>query len=154
MAGEIQTTLVGYIARDPELRFLPSGKAVASFSMGVSNRVKEGDAWVDGETTWFSISVWEGFAENVVESLHKGDRVIVQGGMFTRAYTTKEGEKRTSLEVRAEAVGPDLRYGTAYGAKIQGTRTSGASAPFSASTGPAADPWAVTPNTHNEQPPF
>jgi len=154
MAGEIQTTLVGYIARDPELRFLPSGKAVASFSMGVSNRVKEGDAWVDGETTWFSISVWEGFAENVVESLHKGDRVIVQGGMFTRAYTTKEGEKRTSLEVRAEAIGPDLRYATASVAKIQGTRTSGASAPFSASTGPAADPWAVTPNTHNEQPPF
>jgi single-strand DNA-binding protein len=144
MANEIPVTLVGYLARDPELRFLPSGKAVASLSMGVSNRVKEGETWVDGETTWFSVSVWEGFAENVVESLHKGDRVIVQGGMFTRAYTTKEGEKRTSLEVRAEAIGPDLRYATATVAKVGSTRPAAT---------PAADPWAVAAPT-GDLPPF
>lgn len=137
MAGEIQVTVVGTLTGDPELRFLPSGKAVANFTVAQNPRVKDGNEWKDGDPTFIRCNAWEGMAENVVESLHKGDRVIVQGGMYSRAWEDKEKNKRSALELRIEAVGPDLRYATAAVTKIR----KGDSAGFQKAA-PAADPWA------------
>lgn len=139
MAGEMQLTVVGNLTADPELRFLPSGKGVANFTLVQSNRIKDGNAWKDGDPTFLRCNAWEGMAENVVESLHKGDRVIVQGGLYSRAWEDKEGNKRSSLELRVEAVGPDLRYATAAVTKIKRDSTGGGFAPA-----PADDPWATT----------
>jgi single-strand DNA-binding protein len=145
MAGEIELTVVGNLTADPELRFNPSGKAVANFTLVQSNRVKDGNEWKDGDPTFLRCAVWEGMAENVVESLHKGDRVIVRGGMYSRAWEDKEGNKRSSLELRVEAVGPDLRYATAAVTKIR--KSDGG---FQKSA-PAGDPWATAAVT---DPPF
>jgi len=145
MAGEVQVTVVGTIVAEPEMRFLQSGKAVANFTVAQNPRVKDGNEWKDGEPTFFKCNAWEGMAENVVESLHKGDRVIVQGGMYSRAWEDKEGNKRSALEVRIEAVGPDLRYATAAVTKI---RKGGGGFQQAA---PAADPWATPAVT---DPPF
>lgn len=139
MAGEINLVVVGTLTGDPEMRFLPSGKAVANFTVAQNPRVRDGDGWKDGDPTFLRCNAWEGMAENIVESLHKGDRVIVQGGMYSRAWEDKEGNKRSSLEVRVEAVGPDLRYATAAVTKIRRDSTGGG---FQASA-PAADPWAT-----------
>lgn len=139
MAGEIEICIVGNLTADPELRFVPSGKALASFTLVHSNRVKVGNEWKDGDPTFIRCSAWEGMAENVVESLTKGTRVIVQGGMFTRAWEDKEKNKRSSLELRVEAIGPDLRYATAAVTKIRRDGTGGGFAPAA----PASDPWAT-----------
>ena len=146
MSNEIPFTVVGNLTADPELKFLPgSGKAVASFTVVHSNRIKDGDQWKDGDPTFFRCSAWEGMAENVVESLTKGTRVIVQGGLFSRAWEDKENNKRTSLEIRVEAIGPDLRYATAAV-----TRIAKGGGGF-AKPAPADDPWATPATT---QPPF
>lgn len=137
MANEIPLYLVGNLTADPELRFLSSGKAVANFTLVHNPRVKDGNEWKDGDPTFIRCNAWEGMAENVIESLHKGDRVIVHGGMYTRPWEDKEGNKRSSLELRVEAVGPDLRYATAAVTKIR--RDSNAASPA-----PANDPWATT----------
>jgi len=148
MAGEIPITVVGGIT-EPELRFSQSGKAIATFSLAQNNRVKDGDNWVDGEPTWFRVTVFGPMAENIVESLEKGSRVIVQGGMKTDAWE-KDGEKRTSLSIVADAVGPDLRWATAKPVR-QGS--SGGQAPAqggmqrSRTAQPQGDPW-------SDQPPF
>lgn len=147
MAGEIPLNVVGTLTGDPELRFLPSGKAVANFTLAQNPRIKDGDGWKDGEPTFLRCNAWEGMAENIVESLHKGDRVIVQGGMYSRAWEDKEGNKRSALEVRVEAVGPDLRYATAVVTKI---RKGGGGFQQAA---PTADPWATTA-VSDGQPPF
>lgn len=155
MAGEIPITVVGSIT-EPELKFLPSGKALATFSLAQNSRVKVGEEWQDGEPTWFRVSVFGPMAENVVESFpEKGTRVIVQGGMKTNAWE-KDGEKRTSLEIVADAVGPDLRWATAKPVKV-GQGGGGQARPAEGSgmtrtrTAPAADPWA-TPASND--PPF
>jgi len=145
MAGEIQVTVVGTLTADPELRFLPSSKAVANFTVAQNPRVKDGNEWKDGDPTFIRCNAWEGMAENIVESLRKGDRVIVQGGMYSRAWEDKEGNKRSSLELRVEAVGPDLRYATAAVTKI-----SKGGGGFQQAA-PAADPWATPAST---EPPF
>lgn len=145
MAGEIQVTVVGTLTADPELRFTPSGKAVANFTVAQNPRVKDGNQWKDGEATFIRCSVWEGMAENVAESLRKGDRVIVQGGMRTRSYEAQDGTKRSSLELLIEAVGPDLRYATAAVTKIR--KGDGF-----AKQAPADDPWGVP--AQDGPPPF
>lgn len=148
MANEIPLFVVGNLTGDPELRFLPSGKAVANFTLVQNPRVKDGNQWKDGDPTYLRCAAWEGMAENVAESLRKGDRVIVHGAMFSRAWEDKEGNKRSALEVRVEAVGPDLRYATAKPEKVRRGEAGGG---FQAAQ-PAADPWA-TPQT-SDQPPF
>jgi single-strand DNA-binding protein len=137
MAGEMNLTVVGTLTGDPELKFLASGKAVANFTIAQNPRVKDGNEWKDGDPTFIRCNAWEGMAENVVESLHKGDRVIVQGGLYSRSWEDKEGNKRSALELRIEAVGPDLRYATAAVTKI---RKGGGGFQQAA---PAADPWAT-----------
>lgn len=154
MAGEIPVTVTGSIT-EPTLRFSPQGKAIASFSVASTPRVKDGDNWVDGETTWFRVSVFDQMAENVAESLVKGDRVMVQGRFKTRSYQTDAGETRSGLELVADEVGPTLRWATAKPVKVgQG----GGQAPAAQGSGmtrtrtaPAADPWAAPASN---DPPF
>src|SRR5690349_1820277 len=109
----LQITVVGNVTGDPELRFTPSGAAVANFTVAHTPRRKQGDEWVDGETTFLRCSVWREAAENVSESIVRGTRVIVSGRLTSRSYETKEGEKRTVMELEVDEVGPSLRYATA-----------------------------------------
>lgn len=154
MAGEIPVTVVGAIT-EPTLRFSQSGKAIASFSLATTPRVKDGDNWVDGETTWFRISAFDQMAENIAESLVKGDRVMVMGRFKTRSYTTDAGEQRSGLELVADEVAPTLRWATAKpqktgsggGGQQQGQRP----AAQRTRTQVQEDPWA-TPS--NDEPPF
>ncbi|WP_017595523.1 single-stranded DNA-binding protein [Nocardiopsis potens] len=121
MAGETQITLVGNLVDDPELRFTPSGAAVANFRVASTPRVfdRQSGEWRDGESMFLSCSVWRQYAENVAESLQRGMRVIVQGRLKQRSYETKEGEKRTVFEIDVEEVGPALRSATAKVTKTQ-----------------------------------
>ena len=162
MAGEPIITVVGNIGGDPELRFTPSGKAVANFTVASTPRVKDGDQYVDGTTTWLRCSVWDSHAENVVESLQKGQRVIVQGRLSTREFE-HNGEKRTALELAVDAIGPELRWSTANVKRTerngngggQQQRQSGGKAadPWAKPAGGQSDPWAA-PGGTSEDPPF
>ncbi|WP_341359681.1 single-stranded DNA-binding protein [Georgenia sp. M64] len=115
MAGETVITVVGNLTADPELRFTPSGAAVASFTVASTPRTfdRQSNEWKDGETLFMRCSVWREAAENVAESLTKGTRVIVQGRLVQRSFETREGEKRTVVEMQVDEVGPSLRYATA-----------------------------------------
>jgi single-strand DNA-binding protein len=148
MAGETIITVVGNLVDDPELRFTPSGAAVANFRIASTPRTydKNTNEWVDGEGLFLSCAIWRQAAENVAESLQKGMRVVVQGRLKQRSYETREGEKRTVYELDVEEVGPSLKYATA---KVTRTTRSGAGGGYSggggqASSAPAggADPWA------------
>ena len=105
--------LVGNLTDDPELRFTPNGAAVANFRLAVTPRVRDGDSWKDGETSFFRINVWRQQAENVAETLQKGARCIVVGRLRTRSWETPEGEKRSVTEVEADEIGPSLKFATA-----------------------------------------
>ena len=111
-AGDITVTVVGNLTNEPELRFTPSGAAVASFTIASSSRVldKTTNEWKDGDTVFMRCSVWRQYAENVAESLQKGMRVIATGRLKQRSYETREGEKRTVVEMEVDDVGPALRY--------------------------------------------
>jgi single-strand DNA-binding protein len=179
MAGDTQITVVGNLVDDPELRFTPSGAAVANFRIASTPRTfdKQTNEWKDGEALFLSCSVWRQAAENVAESLQKGMRVVVQGNLRSRQYETREGEKRTVFEIQVDEVGPSLRYATAkvtrtqrsggssYGGGQQGggqggpsdndpwaTPAQGQGAP-AAGGAPANDPWA-TPGVSSDEPPF
>lgn len=121
MAGETQITLVGNLTADPELRFTPSGAAVANFTVASTPRQfdRQSNEWKDGETLFMRCSIWREAAENVAESLGKGQRVIVTGRLVSRSYQTKEGENRTVNELQADEVGPSLRYATAKAQRTQ-----------------------------------
>ncbi|RKS06644.1 single-strand binding protein [Nocardiopsis sp. Huas11] len=121
MAGETQITLVGNLVDDPELRFTPSGAAVANFRVASTPRNfdKASGEWKDGESMFLTCTVWRQYAENVAESLQRGMRVIVQGRLKQRSYETREGEKRTVYEIDVDEVGPALRSATAKVAKTQ-----------------------------------
>lgn len=125
MAGETVITLVGNLVDDPELRFTPSGAAVASFRLASTPRTydRQSGEWKDGESLFLTCSVWRQAAENTAESLQKGMRVIVQGRLKQRSYETREGEKRTVYEIDVDEVGPSLRSATA---KVARTQRSGA----------------------------
>jgi single-strand DNA-binding protein len=120
-AGDTVITLVGNLVDDPELRFTPSGAAVAKFRIASTPRFldKQTNEWKDGESLFLTCNVWRQAAENVAESLQRGMRVIVQGRLKQRSYETKEGEKRTVYEVEVDEVGPSLRNATAKVVKTQ-----------------------------------
>lgn len=115
MAGETVITVVGNLVDDPELRFTPSGAAVANFRIASTSRTfdKQTNEWKDGDALFLSCAVWRQAAENVAESLQRGMRVVVQGRLKSRQYETREGEKRTVFEIDVEEVGPSLKYATA-----------------------------------------
>ena len=115
MANDTQITIVGNLVAEPELRFTPSGAAVANFTIASTPRTfdKQANEWRDGDPMFLGCSVWRQAAENVAESLTKGMRVIVQGRLKSRSYETREGEKRTVFEIDVEEVGPSLTWATA-----------------------------------------
>ncbi len=120
MAGDTVITIVGNVTGDPELRFTPSGAAVANFTVASTPRTfdKHSNEWKDGETLFMRCSVWRDAAENVAESLARGTRVIVTGRLRSRSYE-KDGEKRTVIEMDADEVGPSLRYASAKVTRAQ-----------------------------------
>jgi single-strand DNA-binding protein len=174
MAGETTITVIGNLTDDPELRFTPSGAAVAKFRVASTPRTldRASGEWKDGEPLFLSCSVWRQAAENVAESLQRGSRVIISGRLRQRSYETKEGEKRTVFELEVDEIGPSLRYATA---KVQKMSRSSGGGGFGASGGgqsggggggggfAADDPWATaTPapsgggggGNFDDEPPF
>jgi single-strand DNA-binding protein len=162
-AGDTNITVIGNMVADPELRFTPSGAAVASFRIASTPRFfdKQANEWRDGDSLFLTCNVWRQYAENVAESLTKGMRVIVTGRLKQRSYETREGEKRTVFEVEVDDVGPALRNATAKVNRVQregggggGGRSfdngggGGGGGGFAA----ADDPWATPPPS--EAPPF
>ncbi|MFG1709346.1 single-stranded DNA-binding protein [Nonomuraea sp. M3C6] len=138
-AGDTVITIVGNLVEDPELRFTPTGQAVARFRIASTPRFmdRQTNEWKDGESLFLTCNVWRQAAENAAESLQRGMRVIVQGRLKQRSYETKEGEKRTVYEVEVDEVGPSLRNATA---KVNRTSRQGGGGGFGG--GPADDPWA------------
>jgi single-strand DNA-binding protein len=124
MAGETTITIVGNLTDDPELRFTPSGAAVAKFRIASTPRTldRQSGEWKDGEPLFLACNIWRDAAEHVAESLQRGARVIVQGRLRQRSYETREGEKRTVYELEVDEIGPSLRYATA---KVQRMNRSG-----------------------------
>lgn len=174
MAGETVITVVGNLTSDPELRYTQTGLAVANFTIASTPRTLDrgSNEWKDGEALFLRASVWREYAEQVAGSLTKGTRVVAVGRLKQRSYETKEGEKRTSIELEIEEIGPSLRYATAQvtrtsreggGGNAGGGQRGGqvanepwaASAPASASSGSAAggDVW-NTPGSYNDETPF
>src|SRR5690242_2663124 len=141
MAGETPITVVGNLTADPELRFTPSGAAVANFTVASTPRTfdRQSNEWKDGEALFLNCSVWRQAAENAAESLVRGMRVIVQGNLKARSYETREGEKRTVFEIDVQEVGPSLKYATA---KVQKTTRSGGGG-GGGGFGGGGDPWAT-----------
>lgn len=162
MAGETIITVVGNLTADPELRYTQSGLAVANFTIASTPRIfdRQANEWRDGEPLFLRASCWREFAEHVAGSLTKGARVIATGRLKQRSYETKEGEKRTTIELEVDEIGPSLRYATA-----QVTRTSGggggrpqgavAEEPWSASA-PAGgdDVWGAPAGGYDDETPF
>jgi single-strand DNA-binding protein len=146
-AGDINVTVVGNLTNDPELKFTASGAAVASFTIASSSRYldKATNEWKDGDPVYMRCSVWRQYAENVAESLQKGMRVIVTGRLKQRSWETREGEKRTSLDLEVDDVGPALRYATAKITRVA-RGSGGGGGGFDGGGGgggaPADDPWA------------
>lgn len=151
--GDINVTIVGNLTGDPELRFTPSGSAVANFTVASSSRVldKATNEWKDGDTVFMRCSVWRQYAENVAESLTRGTRVIVTGRLKQRSYETPQGEKRTVVELEVDDVGPALRYATAKVNKVArsdgggfggGGQGGGFGGNSGGGAGQADDPWA------------
>ncbi|OSY37187.1 MULTISPECIES: single-stranded DNA-binding protein [Pseudonocardia] len=120
MAGETVITVVGNLTADPELRFTPSGAAVANFTVASTPRTfdRQSGEWKDGEALFLRCNIWRQAAENVAESLTRGARVVVQGRLRQRSFETREGEKRTVVEMEVDEVGPSLRYATAKVNKV------------------------------------
>jgi single-strand DNA-binding protein len=165
--GDIQITVVGNLTGDPELRFTPSGAAVANFTVASTTRVldKQTNEWKDGDTVFLRCNVWRQYAENVAESLTRGMRVIVTGRLKVRQYETRDGGKGTSVECEVDDVGPVLRYATAKVNKVSrgggGGFGDSSGAPSGGSAGGSNDdPWATNApqggswSGGNDEPPF
>ncbi len=168
-AGDTNITIIGNLVGDPELRYTPTGQAVATFRVASTPRFMDRatNEWKDGESLFLSCNVWRQAAENVAESLQRGMRVIVSGRLKQRSYETREGEKRTVYEVEVDEVGPSLRNASAK--VVKSTRSGGGSG-FGGSSGqgnqggyggnaprPADDPWSADPGSDNgfsDEPPF
>ena len=149
MAGETPITVIGNLTADPELRFTPSGAAVANFTVASTPRTfdRQSNEWKDGEALFLNCSVWRQAAENAAESLQRGMRVIVSGRLKARSYETREGEKRTVFEIDVEEVGPSLKYATA---KVTKTTRSGGGQGGGGGFG-GDDPWASSGNQGSPQ---
>ncbi|GAA4980328.1 single-stranded DNA-binding protein [Pseudonocardia tropica] len=182
MAGETVITVVGNLTADPELRFTPSGAAVANFTVASTPRTfdRQSGEWKDGEALFLRCNIWRQAAENVAESLTRGARVVVQGRLRQRSFETKEGEKRTVVEMEVDEVGPSLRYATAKVNKVNrgggsggfggggggydgggggGARQGGGSGGGGNSGGGYDDPWGSAPPAgsgaaSDDEPPF
>jgi single-strand DNA-binding protein len=176
VAGDTIITVVGNLTADPELRFTPSGAAVANFTVASTPRIydRQSGEWKDGEALFLRCNIWREAAENVAESLTRGSRVIVQGRLKQRSFETREGEKRTVVEVEVDEIGPSLRYATAKVNKA--SRSGGGGGGFGggggggqrqpAQTGGGAggsgtgdDPWGSAPASGSfgggdDEPPF
>ncbi|MGH3828023.1 MAG: single-stranded DNA-binding protein [Pseudonocardiaceae bacterium] len=169
MAGETVITVIGNLTADPELRFTPSGAAVANFTVASTPRTldRQSGEWKDGEALFLRCNIWRQAAENTAESLTRGMRVIVSGRLRQRSYETREGEKRTVMEMDVDEVGPSLKYATAKVNKAsrQGG-ASGGGGGYGSSGGPVDDPWSSAPPAgapagsgngsggYDEEPPF
>jgi single-strand DNA-binding protein len=165
MAGDTTITVIGNLTADPELRFTPSGAAVASFTVASTPRTfdRQSGEWKDGEALFLRCNIWRQAAENVAESLTRGARVIVNGRLKQRSFETREGEKRTVVELDVDEIGPSLRYATAKVNKVsRGTGTGGG---FGGTGGgqsaPQDDPWGSAPPAgggggggYADEPPF
>lgn len=157
MAGETVITVVGNLTADPELRFIPSGACVANFTIASTPRTfdRQSGEWRDGDALFLRCNVWRQQAESVAESLSRGMRVIVTGKLVQRSWE-KDGQRRTSVELEVEEVGPSLKYASA---KVNKAGRSSASKPAhddvwaSSSPSPTSDPWAAAPPP-GEEPPF
>ena len=146
MAGETVITVVGNLTSDPELRYTQNGLAVANFTIASTPRNfdRATNDWKDGEALFLRASVWREFAEHVAGSLTKGSRVIATGRLKQRSYETKEGEKRTSIELEVDEIGPSLRYATAQVTRAASSRDSGGGAPRGGGNQVAEEPWAAS----------
>jgi single-strand DNA-binding protein len=122
MAADNHTTIAGNLVEDPEVRFTNTGIAVTNLRVAVTQRVQQDGQWRDGDTSFFKINVWRGQAENLAESLSKGDRVMVTGRLRQRSWETTEGEKRSVTELEADEVGASLKWATA---KVERTSQRG-----------------------------
>jgi single-strand DNA-binding protein len=111
--ADTHVTITGNLTDDPDLRFTPNGNPVANFRLAVTARVKDGEGWKDGDTSFFRVNVWRQLAEHAAESLAKGDRAVVIGRLKSRSWETPEGDKRSVVEVEADEVAPSLRWATA-----------------------------------------
>ncbi|AGW42739.1 single-stranded DNA-binding protein [Leifsonia xyli subsp. cynodontis DSM 46306] len=170
MAGETVITVVGNLTSDPELRYTQNGLAVANFTIASTPRTfdRQANEWKDGEALFLRASVWRDFAEHVAGSLTKGSRVIAQGRLKQRSYETKEGEKRTSIELEIDEIGPSLRYATAQVTRAQSSRGPGGPGGFGGGAPAVEEPWAAaapadpsagadvwnTPGAYNDETPF
>ena len=160
--GDTPITVVGNIVADPELRFTPSGAAVANFRIASTPRTfnKQTSQWEDGEGLFLTCNVWRQAAENVAESLSKGMRVIVNGRLRQRSYETREGEKRTVYEVEVDEVGPSLKYATAKVTRTQRDGQQQGQQFGGQQQSQQSDPWGSAPQTafgggqDDSQPPF
>jgi len=159
MAGDTVMTVIGNLTADPELRFTASGAAVANFTVASTPRTfdRASGEWKDGEALFLRCNIWRQPAENVAESLVRGSRVIVSGRLKQRSFETKEGEKRTVIELEVDEIGPSLRYATAKVNRAQRSDSSGGSGGYGGggsgsggsggrpSAPPADDPWGSAP---------
>jgi single-strand DNA-binding protein len=171
VAGDTTITVVGNLTADPELRFTPSGAAVANFTVASTPRIydRQSGEWKDGEALFLRCNIWREAAENVAESLTRGSRVIVQGRLKQRSFETREGEKRTVVEVEVDEIGPSLRYATAKVNKA--SRGGGGGGGFGSGGGSRGgggggggeakqdDPWGSAPASgsfsgSDDEPPF
>ena len=169
MAGETIITVVGNLTADPELRYTQSGLAVANFTIASTPRSfdRASNDWKDGEALFLRASCWREFAEHVAGSRTKGSRVIATGRLKQRSYETKEGEKRTSIELEVDEIGPSLRYATAQVTRAASSRDGGGAPRGGGSGGGqvAEEPWAAsapgsssdswnTPGSYPDETPF
>jgi single-strand DNA-binding protein len=172
MAGETVITVVGNLTSDPELRYTQNGLAVANFTIASTPRSfdRASNDWKDGDALFLRASVWREFAEHVAGSLTKGSRVIATGRLKQRSYETKEGEKRTSIELEIDEIGPSLRYATAQVTRAASSRDGGAvgggASGGRGASQPADEPWAAsapdaaggdvwnTPGNYSDETPF
>ena len=163
-AGDTQITIAGNLVDDPELRYTPTGQAVAKFRVASTPRFRDSASgeWKDGDSLFLTCNVWRQAAENVAESLQRGMRVIVTGRLRQRSYETREGEKRTVYEVEVDDVGPSMRSASAKVTKSNRSGGGGFGAGSGGGSGggasrPAEDPWAADASgvtDTSDEPPF
>lgn len=148
MAGETSITVIGNLTDDPELKFTPSGAAVANFTVASTPRQfdRQSNEWRDGEAMFFRCAAWRQLAENVAESLQKGQRVVVTGNLRIRNFERQDGSRGTSVEINVDEVGPSLRFATA---KVTKATRSGGGGDFGGGQsggGQQANPWSTQPS--------